>query len=247
MILPRREDAKHKNQLFRLLREVLGNKKLANNLMFKGGTYAALLGVLDRFSIDLDFDMPDITALDTVREECHKIFKKLDLEVKDESKNHLQFFLRYPAPVNERNTLKLEINDTPSKFNVYESKNLLEINMYCKGHSLDTMFANKFVAAKARYDKTGKIAGRDFYDLHKFFEQGFSVNTKVIKDLTGMSYTQYLHVMKDFILKNVTRQVLLEDLNPLLRPEEFKRITPILIDELLMYISDDIRREDEVK
>ncbi|MBN1915658.1 hypothetical protein JW796_01515 [Candidatus Dojkabacteria bacterium] len=52
MIATKPEDIKHKNQLFRLLREILKDPILSNNLMFKGGTYATLRGVLDRFSID---------------------------------------------------------------------------------------------------------------------------------------------------------------------------------------------------
>ena len=59
MIIPKPSDAKHKTQMYRLLREILQNNILANKLVFKGGTYAALRGVLDRFSVDLDFDLPN--------------------------------------------------------------------------------------------------------------------------------------------------------------------------------------------
>lgn len=137
--------------------------------MFKGGTYASLRGVLDRFSIDLDFDLPDRSKKEDIRKRCYEIFTKLELEIKDESKRHLQFFLKYDALEGERNTLKLEINDDVSKYNGYEKVLLEQINMYCNGHTLDTMFANKLFACKARYDKNGKIAGRDFYDIYKFF------------------------------------------------------------------------------
>jgi len=100
------------------------------------------------------------------------IFKMLDLQIKDESKNYLQFFLKYNS-LSDRNTLKLEINDIPSKFNKYEKVKLLEINAYCNGHTIDTMVANKLLAAKGRYDKSGKISGRDFYDINYFLKQGF--------------------------------------------------------------------------
>ena len=72
MILPRIEDAKHKNQLFRLLREILKNNFLASKLQFKGGTYAALRGVLDRFSVDLDFDLVEKAEKQKIRELCHE-------------------------------------------------------------------------------------------------------------------------------------------------------------------------------
>ena len=56
MILPNKKDAIHKAWLYRLLSAIYDNKALAQYLYFKGGTCAAMLGWLDRFSIDLDFD-----------------------------------------------------------------------------------------------------------------------------------------------------------------------------------------------
>ena len=56
MILPNPKDAIHKAWLYRLLSAIYDNKILINSLYFKGGTCAAMLGFLDRFSIDLDFD-----------------------------------------------------------------------------------------------------------------------------------------------------------------------------------------------
>ncbi|HIP71371.1 MAG TPA: hypothetical protein EYH05_08260, partial [Anaerolineae bacterium] len=49
--------AKHRIQLTRLLTEILDDPYLAASLYFKGGTCAAMLGYLDRFSVDLDFDL----------------------------------------------------------------------------------------------------------------------------------------------------------------------------------------------
>ena len=61
------------------------------------------------------------------------------------------------------------------------------------------MFAYKLIAAKARYDKTGNIAGRDFYDIHKFFVDGLPINTKTIQAATGKKYEVYLGELSDFI------------------------------------------------
>ena len=65
MILLRPQDTIHKVQLTRLLTEILDNPTLSQNLYFKGGTCAAMLGYLDRFSVDLDFDLMAIK--DSVR------------------------------------------------------------------------------------------------------------------------------------------------------------------------------------
>ncbi len=247
MILPRREDVKHKTQMFRLLREILKNPLLSNNLMFKGGTYAALRDILDRFSVDLDFDLPDNSHKDEIRQTCEKIFKRLNLEMKDSSKNHLQFFLRYNAPRYERNTLKLEITDDVSPENKYERLKLKEVEMFCKGHTLETMFANKLVAAKARFNKTGNIAGRDFYDIHKFFEKGLSVNVAVVEERTGIKYVKYLEDLRSFIEQEITDRELFEDLNTLLPQKNLKSTVKILRSELRFMINDEIKRFESVE
>jgi len=236
MFTPKKEDINHKIQLLRLLRSILSNNLLSNNLMFKGGTYASLRGVLDRFSIDLDFDLPDGQFKSEIRDSLYVIFNNLGLVIKDESRNHLQFFLKYDTLQDQRNTLKLEINDRPSKFNLYESVSLLELNMYCRGHTLDTMFANKLIAAKNRFDKTGKISGRDFYDIHNFFTQGIEINKKVVEDLSEMSFKEYVGSLISFIKYSVETRLLNEDLNPLVDTKKLSTLLPHLKDELLLML-----------
>ena len=59
MTIIRPQDAYHKSQMLRLLIEVADDPFLVQELYFKGGTCASMLGYLDRFSIDLDFDLRD--------------------------------------------------------------------------------------------------------------------------------------------------------------------------------------------
>ena len=244
MLTPSRSAVTHKIQLFKLLKAILSSNFLANELAFKGGTYASLLNYLDRFSVDLDFDLPNKYSAERVKNDCYKIFTDLDFVVKDESKNYLQFFLKYPsAEKNERDTIKLEINDKPSKFNEYEKVNLPEINMYCTGHTPSTMFANKLIAAKARHDKNGKIAGRDFYDIHRFFEKDIQINKKVIEDLSGITYIEYLQSLHAFIDKSVSERLLMEDLNALLTYEQLRKSIKVIKTEVLQYLANEIERE----
>ena len=242
MFVPSNREIKHKNQLYILLKEILKDPLLSQNLMFKGGTYASLRGVLDRFSIDLDFDLPDRSKKEDIRKRCYEIFTKLELEIKDESKRHLQFFLKYDALEGERNTLKLEINDDVSKYNGYEKVLLEQINMYCNGHTLDTMFANKLFACKARYDKNGKIAGRDFYDIYKFFLQGLSINEKVIEERSGLEYVNYLKSLIAFIKKHLTKTLLNQDLNPLVRQRDLDKLLPHINEDIVSFLKDEISR-----
>lgn len=240
MIVPNKDAIKHKNQIYRLLREILKDSFLSQNLMFKGGTYASLRGVLDRFSVDLDFDLPTKEKRGVIRDRCYEIFDTLDFEIKDESKNYLQFFLKYDAPQGERNTLKLEINDDVSKFNKYEKVLLEQINMYCNGHTLDTMFANKLVACKARFDKNGKIAGRDFYDIYKFFLQGLDVNKRVVEDRMDMNYIEYIDSLILFTQEHLTKRLLNQDLNPLLKQKEIDGLLPHIKEDIVIFLQDEI-------
>lgn len=242
MFVPSNREIKHKNQLYILLKEILQDPLLSQNLMFKGGTYASLRGVLDRFSIDLDFDLPEKSKKEDIRKRCYEIFKKLSLEIKDESRRHLQFFLKYQAPEGERNTLKLEINDDVSKYNEYEKVLLEQVNMYCNGHTLDTMFANKLIASKARYDKNGKIAGRDFYDIYKFFLQGLGINEKVIEERSGMEYVKYLKSLIAFIKKHLTKTLLNQDLNPLVKQKDLDKLLIHIKDDIVSFLKDEIFR-----
>ncbi len=245
MIVPNKKDIRHKNQLFLLLREILRDPLLSQNLMFKGGTYASLRGVLKRFSVDLDFDLPEKKEKGNIRNKCYEIFEKLNLEIKDESKNHLQFFLKYDAPKGERNTLKLEINDDVSKYNVYEKVLLKQVNMYCNGHTLDTMFANKLVACKGRFEKNNKIAGRDFYDIYEFFVQGLEINRKVVEERTGMNYTEYLESLIPFIKKNVNKKLLNQDLNTLISKKDLNVLLLNLENSLITFLEDEVSKVND--
>lgn len=248
MIIPNNKALQHKNQLLRTLRAILKDNVLANSLIFKGGTYAALRGSLDRFSVDLDFDILPISSGEKaqLRERLHSLFADLRLDISDESRKHLQFFLKYDAAANERNTLKVEINDQVSQYNEYEKVFLQEITMYCTGHSLGTMFANKMIAAKARYDEGKRIAGRDYYDLHYFFMQGYSVNVKVVEDLSGLTYSQYLQDLIAFIEQQVDNKQLLQDLNPLLPARELKFSLEKIKPELLFFLRAELQRDRDV-
>jgi len=57
MINISQQRAYHKAQLYRLLIRLLDDPEIASNIFFKGGTCSAMLGFLDRFSVDLDFDL----------------------------------------------------------------------------------------------------------------------------------------------------------------------------------------------
>lgn len=236
MIIVRPEDALHKSQLLTLLTEIIDNPKLSSNLYFKGGTCASMLGYLDRFSVDLDFDLKSGSNKKVMRTEFNQVFSKLGLTISNQSKNALEFWLKYPAPANSRNTIKLDALNISFKSNLYESKFLPEIDRLANCQTIETMFANKLVAATDRFQKHGSIAGRDIYDIHHFFTQGYSFRQELISERTGLDQDKYISKLIDFIDTKVTQTIIDEDLNTLLPREKFQQIRKILKPQTLMFL-----------
>ena len=102
MQIPKPSEAIHKAWLYRLLSAIADDPFLSNRLVFKGGTAAAMRGFLDRFSVDLDFDLLDPLDWHEVGRHFEKTFKDLGLTVKDHSRKAPQYFLHYPAPLGAR-------------------------------------------------------------------------------------------------------------------------------------------------
>ncbi|MBU3942523.1 nucleotidyl transferase AbiEii/AbiGii toxin family protein [Patescibacteria group bacterium] len=240
MIKEIQKRAFHKAQLYRLLTELLDNSEIAPNIFFKGGTCSTMLGFLDRFSVDLDFDLKKGVSKDKLRKELYKVFKGLDLTVKDESKKALQFFLKYQAPEQQRNIIKLEIIDSSFVTIDYASQFLKEIDRMAICQTIESIFANKLVALTDRYKRRKTIAGRDLYDIHYFFLKGFDYKKEVIEERTGKSLILYLKELRKFIEKNITQEIINQDLNFLLPYEKFNTIRKTLKTEVLMFLKDEI-------
>ncbi|MFH0857082.1 MAG: nucleotidyl transferase AbiEii/AbiGii toxin family protein [bacterium] len=240
MILPDKKDAAHKAWLYRLLMAIYDEPFLGNALYFKGGTCAAMLGFLDRFSIDLDFDFVKTKEeMDKTRGMLEKIFEKLGLTIKDKSKNTIQYFLRYPANKNLRNTLKIDCTFPPPKANIYKPMQFKEIDRVIISQSIETMFANKLVALIDRYEKNGSIAGRDLYDIHHFFLNSYHYNAEVIIERRNKNLKMFFDEIIDFIDNYVTKTIITQDLNYLLPPDKFQLIRKILRRECLMFLRDE--------
>ncbi len=243
MITPRAQDAKHKAWLFRLLGAIFDDVYLSSVLYFKGGTCAAMREFLDRFSVDLDFDyLGNAVDITKTQAEMEKIFQRLGLEVRDKSQNVPQYFLKYEAPSGERNTLKIDISFPQPKANKYESVEMIEIDRIINCQTIETMFANKLVALIERYERNGSIAGRDLYDIHYFFMQGFRYDAEVIQERRNQKPTEFMRVLIDFVKKEITQTIIDQDLNTLLGPKKFQQIRKILKQETLIFLQDELNR-----
>jgi len=234
MILIRKEDLLHKSYLNRVLIEIIDNPLLSQNLAFKGGTCAAMLGFLDRFSVDLDFDLLEKTTIPILRKEFHKLFDYLGLTMVKENKNMLFFQIKYPQEESgKRSAIKISAHDLPVKANEYSAQYFKEIDRLMKSQTIETMFANKLVAMTDRYKKYRTIAGRDVYDIHYFFLRGYYYKGAVIEERTQLKPKDYFGELTEFIKKQVTQTVINEDLNTLLPLDKFNQIRKILIPEVI--------------
>ena len=252
MQLPDKRDALHKAWLYRVLEAIADDTYLSGVLYFKGGTCAAMLGWLPRFSVDLDFDYAGDAGRDgaiETRSHLENIFAKLDLSIKDFSKNGSQYFLKYPGNDEslantrmQRNTLKIDVSFPLFKSSKYESLRFTEIDRILTCQTKETMVAHKLVTPLDRFAKSESIAGRDIFDIHHFLLSGFTYDHAVIEERSGKSVKSFLIELCDFIENNVTDKVINEDLSSLLPPVEFLKINKILKREVVTLLRDEIAR-----
>ena len=248
MILPDPKDAIHKAWLYRTLSLIADNTFLFSRLAFKGGTCAAMLGFLDRFSIDLDFDyFGKKYEINETRQKLEEIFKKLDLEIKDKSKIVPQYFLKYSAKTSKRNTLKIDITYPPPKKNNYQTMRFSEIDRVLQCQTIETMFSNKLVALIERYEKHNSIAGRDIYDIHHFFLNGYRYNIDIIKERRKeKTIKEFFKNLIEFVDKRVTNTIINQDLNMLLSKHTFQKLRKVLKNEVIMFLNDELKRCENI-
>ncbi|MEA2056694.1 MAG: nucleotidyl transferase AbiEii/AbiGii toxin family protein [Patescibacteria group bacterium] len=238
MLASDQRQALHKSVLLRVLIKILDNNFLAQNLIFKGDTCASMLGYLDRFSVDLDFTLKGKEIRSQVRQELEEIFKQLNLEIKDQSQKTIQYFLKYEASPQSRNTLKIDAVDIPFDNDQHEKKLLPDINRFAICQTKETMFAHKLVALYDRYQRNGSIAGRDLYDIHYYLQLGFKINTAVIEERTGKQANDYLQTLLSFIKNQINQTIIDQDLNFLLDYKKFKAIRQTLKPETIVLLRD---------
>jgi len=243
MLLPHKDDAIHKAWLYRLLAGIYDNQILANSLYFKGGTCAAMLNWLDRFSVDLDFDYcATEDEMKNIRFNLENVFKKLGLEIKYKSARVPQYFLKYSSPGELRNTIKIDVTYPAPQANTYRIFKLTDVDRLVNCQTVETMFANKLVALIERYEQHESIAGRDLYDIHHFFMQGFDYNQAVIIERRKNNLPNFFEALIDFIQKNITEKIISQDLNFLLPPQKFQQIRKLLKPETVMFLKEELKR-----
>jgi predicted nucleotidyltransferase component of viral defense system len=196
----------HRQILFTIIRDIY-QSPAGGSLGFKGGTMLYFFHNLDRFSIDLDFDLLDDSKKETVGTEVKKILERHG-KVKDEAdkSNTLYFLLSYGIG---EHSVKIEISKRMPPQNTYEIKNFYGTDVSVA--KLEDAFANKLVAATERK----RTANRDFYDIWFLFKKGVMPNKGIVETRTGKSFTEYVKNLRDFVEKNIVENSILEGVGEL--------------------------------
>jgi predicted nucleotidyltransferase component of viral defense system len=175
--------ATHKTILFQILKDIYSDTAISPFLGFKGGTAASMFYRLDRFSVDLDFDLLDETREDPVFERVIFIMQQHGT-LKESYKKRFNLFglLSYE---DKAHNIKVEINRRQFGSR-YEIKTYLGVSMLVMVP--EDMFAHKLMAM---YERIGKTS-RDIYDVWFFLQHRFPINKEIVEERSKMTFDQLL-------------------------------------------------------
>lgn len=212
---------KHEQILKNILRDICTTTDLEAKLIFKGGTCLYLFYGLDRFSIDLDFNL---IAEDFSDRLITDILSKY--LIIDDQRNKYFTWIWVGSYEKDKHKVKVEINkrDYPDK---YINKDFYGITIPTL--SPDCMFAHKLCAILDRK----KLQNRDLYDAHFMFTKQFDINEEIIKIRTGKTVKEYFADLINFIEKKVKPDTVLDGLGELLSNNQKNHVKATLIRDLL--------------
>src|SRR3989338_8795031 len=189
----------HKNILFQILKDVYSDTTIAPLLGFKGGTAAFMFFELNRFSVDLDFDLLDEGKEDYVFGRIEQIAKKYGA-IKDfgQKRFNLLFVLSYEDKARK---VKIEINHRAFGSR-YELKTYLGVSMLVMVK--EDMFAHKLMAMHERIGKTS----RDIYDVWFFLEHRWPLNYEIVEQRAKMSSRELMQQCIDQLEKMSDKNIL---------------------------------------
>lgn len=189
------DTAKHKNVLIKILKDIYTDATISPILGFKGGTAATFFYNLDRFSVDLDFDLLDSDKEDYVFDRVKAIIENYGtLKEAQKKRFNLLYVLSYDDKDINAQNVKVEINRRE-----FGSKYAVESFL---GISMLVMVKEDMVAHKlcAMYERIGKT-NRDIFDVQFFLSHDWPVNKKIVEDRMGVSYAEFLKKCIDVMEK----------------------------------------------
>jgi predicted nucleotidyltransferase component of viral defense system len=200
----------HQTILFQILKDIYLDTTISPLLGFKGGTAAFLFYGLDRFSVDLDFDLLDDSRKDVVFEKVIKITQKYGT-LKESYIKRFSLFCLLSYDDKSRN-IKVEINRRQYGTR-YEVKTYLGVSMQVI--TLEDMFAHKLMAMHERIGETS----RDIYDVWFFLQARSPINKKIVEDRASEPFSKLVKTCIEQLEKMDTRHIL-DGLGELLTPRQ---------------------------
>lgn len=212
---------RHEQVLKNILRDIYTTPSLQGKLAFKGGTCLYMFYGLDRFSVDLDFN---VTAQDFPDEVISKIISTY-LTIDDQKQ---KYFTWLWLGSYEKGSPKVKIEINKREFpDTYVNMDFYGVTIPTM--SPDCMFAHKLCAITDR----SKLQNRDLFDAHFMFKKDFPINEEIIKIRTGKTTKEYFSVLVDFIEKKVNPNMILEGLGELLTDAQKDSVKSTLVRNLL--------------
>jgi predicted nucleotidyltransferase component of viral defense system len=217
---------KHRLVLARILKDIYSDFELSSLLGLKGGTALYFFYDLPRFSVDLDFNLTDLSKKEFVHQRMKGILKEHGT-IKDNylKRNTIFFMLSYDEP--DRN-VKVEISLLQFP-NEYEVKQYLGLSVQVM--KKEYMFAHKLVAFTERKG----VANRDIFDIWFFLKNGWNLKDEIIEMRTGMTATEYFKKCIA-VIESVNQKNLLQGLGEVLDRELKPWVKNKLISETSFYL-----------
>lgn len=200
----------HKNILFQILKDIYTETTIAPILGFKGGTAAFMFHSLDRFSVDLDFDLLDETLSERVFEFIEKTAGQYGT-IKESRRKRFSLLVVLSYDDKSAN-IKIEVNRRVFGSR-YELKTYLGVAMQVMIR--EDMFAHKLMAMHERISKTS----RDVYDVWFFLKNHWPINKDIVEKRAGISYPEVLKKCVTQVEK-ITDRNLLRGLGELLTEKQ---------------------------
>ena len=190
---------RHKYLMLQILKDIYSDAMLAAVLGFKGGTALMFFYQLPRFSVDLDFNLLDISRQDEVFRRVRQILFKYG-RIHDEAVKFYGPLVVLDYGAGERK-LKVEISNRQYD-NHYEWRNLLGLNIRVMTES--DMFAHKLCALLDRTETTN----RDIFDCWFFLNRRTPINRSIVETRMGGTLEEYLQRCIDSLQQMPSRSLL---------------------------------------
>lgn len=212
---------KHEQILKNILRDIYTDPSLQSSLAFKGGTCLFMFYGLDRFSVDLDFNLRSDTFDD---ERLNQIIEKHLRVVDRENKRNTWFWLGSYEKAFQKVKVEVSKRDYPDQYTTKDFYGLTVPIMEAA-----TMFAHKLCAITDRK----KLQNRDLYDAHFMFSHDFDINEEIIRLRTSKSAKEYFAELVPFIEERVTPNNVLDGLGELLTDQQKDSVRATLKRDIL--------------